>query len=229
MERYTLSLALFDYLPVIAGGLGMYFVCRYASSVGRRTGLWVILVPLIVFAGGFMKASWKTIVVVTGEHFEWMSDQLFFFLASGYILVASLVVLSLRAARNNAVLSANWWRIPAVIVAIVIAGALYLRLATDGRTWNFMLLGVLSIANLVLYVSLITHSLKGRNWLAGAGFLASLTLGYVLVGLARLPDQTLELQWIEEWLNFFSNTILALSAWCLIRMRAQSREMKINV
>jgi hypothetical protein len=229
MERYTLSLALFDYLPVIAGGIGMYFVCRYCSIMGRQTGKWVIVVPLIVFSGGFLKATWKTIVVVTGEHLVWMSDQLFFFLATGYILVAGLVFMGLRAAARGDRLSPNWWRVPATLAAIVIVTALALRAGVAGRSWNFMLLAVLSIANLVLYLSLIRHSLKERNYLAGAGFLTSLTLGYVLVGLARLPDQTLELQWIEEWLNFFSNTILALSAWCLLRMRAQSGETKIDV
>ena len=225
MERYTLSLALFDYLPVIAGGIGMFFVCRYASIVGRRAGAWVLVVPLIVFTGGFLKATWKTIVVVTGEHLVWMSDQLFFFLATGYILVASLVFLSLRAAARDTQLSARWWYVPAVLATLVVATALAMRIGMPGRTWNFMLLGVLSIANLVLYVRLITHSASLRNWLSAFGFLTSLLLGYVLVGLARLPDQTLELQWIEESLNFVSNTVLALSAWWLLRQNAAQQRI----
>jgi len=221
MERYTLGLALFDYLPVMAGGIGMYFVCRYAAITGKRSGLWVIVVPLIVFAGGFMKATWKTIVVVSGNNFVWMSDQLFFFLATGYILVSALVVLSFRAESQGRELSENWWRVPAGIAAVVLLAALTLRFTGDGRVWAFVLLGVLSIANLVLYVRLIMHAIGRRIWPSAAGFLVSLIIGYVLIGLARLPDQTLELQWIEEWLNFISNSILALAAWYLLtRQRA---------
>ena len=102
MDRYTLSLALFDFLPVAAGGIGMYLVCRYCSIVGQRVGAWVFLVPLLIFTGGMLKASWKTIVVVAGNNIQWMSDALFFFLASGYILVATLVVRAFRRKKEGA-------------------------------------------------------------------------------------------------------------------------------
>lgn len=217
MDRYTLGLALFDYLPVVAGGLGMYFVCRYCSIVGSRTAAWLYLVPLLVFAGGFMKATWKTIVVVSGTNIQWMSDQLFFFLVSGYILVAALILLSLRAHARSKTLSPGWWRFPVGLALTIVMAALVMRATMEGRVWNFLLLGVLSVANLVIYLRLIAHAGRRRNWLSAIGFFASLSIGYVLVGLARIEDQTLELQWIEEWLNFASNSILALSAWYLIR------------
>ena len=105
---------------------------------------------------------------------------------------------------------------------VIVGSALYLRWTTDGRGWNFLLLGVLSLANLVLYVRLILHSIGTRRRWAGAGFLTGLVLGYVLVGLARLPEQTLELQWIEQTLNFVSNSVLLLSAWHLIKTGAPS-------
>ena len=217
MDRYTLGLALFDYLPVVAGGLGMYFVCRYCSIVGTRVAAWVYLVPLLIFTGGFLKATWKTIVVVTGTNIVWMSDQLFFFLASGYILVAALVLLSLRAHAREKSLSPGWWRLPAALALTIVIAALFLRATMEGRGWNFLLLGVLSVANLLIFVRLIAHAGGRRNWLSATGFFASLTIGYVLVGLARIEDQTLELQWIEESLNFVSNSILAFSAWYLIK------------
>ena len=222
MERYTLGLALFDYLPVVAGGLGMYLVCRYCSIVGTRVGLWLYLVPLVVFTGGFLKATWKTIVVTTGINIQWMSDQLFFFLTSGYILVAALVVLSLRAHAQDSSLGSRWWRYPVALALTIVIAALAMRATMEGRSWNFLLLGVLSIANLVIYVRLIMHAGGRRNWWSAIGFFASLSIGYVLVGLARIEDQTLELQWIEEWLNFISNSVLALSAWYLIRHNASA-------
>jgi len=38
MHRYTLSLALFDYLPVIAAAIGIWLICRYCADVGGRKG-----------------------------------------------------------------------------------------------------------------------------------------------------------------------------------------------
>ena len=42
MENYTLGLALFDYLPVIAAGFGLYFICKYCAGLASYSGLWII-------------------------------------------------------------------------------------------------------------------------------------------------------------------------------------------
>ena len=47
----------------------------------------------------------------------------------------------------------------------------------------------------------------------------NLVLSYVLVALARIPEQTAELQWIEEFFNLANNSMLAVGAWLLIRAR----------
>ena len=217
MERYTLGLALFDYLPVIAAAIGLYLVCRYCAMLGQQRGAWIVLVPLVAVAGGFMKATWKLIVVVTGVNIQWMSDQLFFLIASGYVLMASLVVLSLRAHARGAQLSESWWRMPLAVAAVVVITALVLANTSESRTWAFLLLGVMSLANLVFSIRLIAHSVGQRKWLATLGFSLNLVLAYVLVGLARIPEQTLELQWAEEILNFISTSALALAAWYLVQ------------
>ena len=221
MERYTLGLALFDYLPVIAAAIGLFLVCRYCAIVGRREGNWIYLVPLVAVTGGVLKATWKLIVVTTGSNIQWMSDQLFFFIASGYVLMASLVVLSLRAHARGTQLSANWWRGPLLVAIAIVAIALVLANTSESRSWAFLLLGVMSIANLVFSIRLIAHSAGQRKWLATLGFSMNLVLAYVLVGLARIPEQTLELQWTEEILNFVATSALALAAWYLLRTYEQ--------
>ena len=217
MERYTLGLALFDYLPVIAAAIGLTLVCKYCALVGRQTGAWIYVVPLVAVTGGTLKATWKLIVVTTGTNIQWMSDQLFFFIASGYVLMASLVAMSLRAHSRNAQLSETWWRMPSMAAALIVATALVLANSSESRSWAFLLLGVMSIANLVFSIRLIAHSAGQRKWLAVLGFSLNLVLAYVLVGLARIPEQTLELQWAEEILNFVATSALALAAWYLIR------------
>ena len=216
MENYTLGLALFDYLPVIAAGFGLYLICKYCGSTAGYAGPWIIAIPAIALTGGTLKASWKLIWALEQVNIKWMSDQLFFFLASAYVLMTVFIVQTLRAGKRGEHLAANWWMLPMTFVTAMVAGAAYLMLTTDGRSWNFMLLGVLSLANLVFLIALIAHSFQMSNRLAATAFIANLVLGYVLVGLARL-EQTAELQWIEEILNLTNNTVLALGAWSLIR------------
>jgi hypothetical protein len=214
MENYTLGLALFDYLPVIAAGVGLYLVCRYFARLAQYDGPWVVLMPLIAVTGGTIKASWKLIWALQQVNYTWMSDQLFFFLASGYVLMAMFVMRSQRAANRGEALAANWWQLPVLLVIALVAAAFYL-MAGGGRGWVGLLLATLSVANLVFLVTLIVHAAKRGNRVAAFAFAASLTLGYVLVGLARM-EQTAELQWIEEIINLFNNSLLAFGAWRLI-------------
>ena len=217
MDRYTLELALFDYLHVIVAAIGLYLVCRYCAMVGGRDGPWIYLIPLIAVTGGTLKATWKLIVVLSGTSIQWMSDQLFFFLASSYVLMASLVVMSLRAGARGEVMRETWWRIPTVLAVGLVLAALAIANLSAGRSWVILLLATLSITNLVFSIRLIAHSAARRNWLSTLGFSLNLIVAYTLVGLARIPEQTLELQWAEEVLNLVANTALALAAWYLIR------------
>lgn len=222
MERYTLSLALFDYLPVLAGSIAIFLICKYCATVGQRSGVWLVAIPLLAVVGGFLKATWKTIYVTTGHDLNWMSDQLFFFLASSYIFVTGLVISALGAAAKNQSLEANWWRLPLAIAIAVVSAALYLIFTSDSRAWTFVLLAVMSIANLVFMIRLIIHAKSLGNWPSVVGFAVGLTLTYILVGLARIEEQTLELQWTEEVLNLIAQSMTASAAWSLYQAH-QSR------
>jgi hypothetical protein len=219
MENYTLGLALFDYLPVIAAGFGLYLICGYCASLANYEGHWIVVIPAIALTGGVLKASWKLIYALNGVDHRWMSEQLFFFLAASYLLMGAFVLGSIRAGSKNTDLNKNWWYSPTLIAVIVLVTAQYLKLNTDGRTWSTMLLATLSLANLVMLLTLIVHCVKKRNWYAGGAFVTNLVLSYVLVVLARIPEQTADLQWLEEFLNLGNNSMLAIGAWALIRVR----------
>jgi peptidoglycan/LPS O-acetylase OafA/YrhL len=221
MENYTLGLALFDYLPVIAAGFGLYLICKYCAGLADYDGYWIVLIPLVALTGGALKASWKLVWVVQRTNYEWMSDQLFFFLASAYVLMAALVVRSLRAAAQGKSLPPRWYLLPLQVIVVMLAGAFYLKTTTDGRTWSILLLAVLSLANLVFLLTLVRHSWQRSNWLALGAFVGNLVLSYTLVGLARM-EQTAQLQWIEEFLNLANNSLLAVGAWSLIRRSASN-------
>lgn len=216
MEGYTLSLALFDYLPVLAGGAALYLVCRHCASLARHDGPSIVLIPLVALAGGGLKATWKLVLAVQGLDLLWMSDQLFFSLAGAYVPLAFLVVGSLRAARRDATLPAGWWRLPVLIAAGALAGAYYLRSAADGRAWSALLIAVVALASLAMLLALIVHAFARGDRLAAGAFAASLVLSYVLVGLSRM-EQTAELQWMEQSVNLAGNCLLAAGAWRLRR------------
>lgn len=216
MENYTLGLALFDYLPVIAAGFGLYMICKYCASLGNYTGAWIIVIPAIALTGGTLKASWKLIWAVRQVNYSWMSDQLFFFLATAYLLIAAFVFYNLRANRKGHELDSGWWYAPVLIAVIAIGIAAYLKLNIEGRTWSLLLLATLSLANLGFLLTLTGHAWKRGSALAVAAFSGNLVLSYVLVYLARL-EQTAELQWIEEFMNLANNSLLAVGAWALLK------------
>ena len=215
MEGYTLSLALFDYLPVLAGGLALYLVCRHCAGLARYGGPWIVLIPLIALTGGGLKATWKLILAARGVDLPWMSDQLFFFLAGAYVPLVFLVIGSLRAARRGATLPAGWWRLPVLIAGVALAGAYHLKTSTDGRAWSALLIAVMALCSLAMLLALIGHAFARGDRLAAAAFAASLALSYVLVGLARM-EQTAELQWFEQSVNLAGNCLLAAGAWRLM-------------
>lgn len=219
MEGYTLSLALFDYLPVLAGGAAIYLVCRYCAGLARHGGPWVALIPLIALAGGGFKATWKLILAAQGINLQWMSDLLFFFLVGAYVPMAVLVVRSLRAARHGARLAAGWWRAPALLAAAAAGGAYFLKTTADGRAWSALLIAVVALASLTMLLALIGHAFARGHRLAAGAFAASLVLSYVLVGMSRM-EQTAQLQWIEQSVNLAGNLLLAAGAWRLIERPA---------
>ena len=216
ISDYTVGLALFDFLPVLAAGIGLHLLCRYVLQSGTENR-WTLIIPALAVMGGTLKASWKLNVVLSGHNIVWMSDQLFFFIAASYLLLAVAVIRGLRARTRNEELATDWWRVPLIIVLVVTAVAIGLKFSSTDRHWSLLLLIVMSTSNLVFAVRLIGHSFALRNWVALTGFVLNLGLTYVLVGLARIPEQTAELQWIEEILNLLSNSLLAIAAYSLIK------------
>lgn len=219
MENYTLGLALFDYLPAIAVGFGLYLICKYSTSLANYNGYWIVAIPAIALTGGVLKASWALIYALTEVNYRWMSEQLYFLLAASYVFMAVLVFSSLRAGGKGRELESSWWYSPALVAVILLVTAQITKLKTDSEIWSVMLLATLSFANLILLATLIFHSVIKRNWIAGSAFAINLVLGYVLVSLAKAPEQTAELQWIEEFIDLANSSLLAVGAWALMRAR----------
>ena len=83
------------------------------------------------------------------------------------------------------------------------------------NTWRFILLGVMTIGNVVTVILLIQRSRRLKLNRLAFLFLVNIVIVFILSGLARIPDQTIPLQWMEQLLNTFAQGAFAYAAWKL--------------
>jgi len=85
----------------------------------------------------------------------------------------------------------------------------------DSRAWNFVLLGLSTISNLVLSITLILQAKKEQLTLAAVLIALNLIAVFVLSGLGRIEVQTATLQWIEEGVNTFAQGSFLYGVWMM--------------
>lgn len=217
METYTLGLALEDYLPVIFSSIGLYFVSRTVGNVNARLGQMATIGWILITIGGFLKATWKLVMALTNTqtNIAWFDKGMFIWMSAGFTLLA-FALWFMGEMRSGKRQPNRIWLGPAVIlglslVAILFTGFPDLRV----NTWRFILLGVMTIGNVVMVVLLIQqaryNNLNKMAWL----FLANIVIVFILSGLARIPEQSIPLQWTEQLLNTFGQGAFAYAAWKL--------------
>jgi len=228
MESHTIGIALFAYLPAISAGFSLYLICKYCASVSNHGGHWGTTIPAVVLTAGFVNATWKLIYVLTEVNYRWMFEQLYFLHAAAYVFMAVLVFSSIRVSGKGRELAADWWYSPALVALILLVTAQVIKLKTDSEIWSVMLFATLFFANFVMLITLTFHSVKARAWVAAGAFASSLLLGYVLLTLARTPEQTAQLMWTEQVLSLINYSMLAIGAWTLLRIRKRDAYYKID-
>ncbi|MCP5101197.1 MAG: hypothetical protein GY943_37100, partial [Chloroflexi bacterium] len=110
------------------------------------------------------------------------------------------------------------WVAPGIIIALILF-AIFATGFPDFaiNTWRFILLGMMTIGNVTLIVLLI---IKARQFgLIGTAVLFTLNIiiAFTMSGLARIPDQTIPLQWTEQLLNSFGQGAFMLAAFQLAK------------
>ena len=78
----------------------------------------------------------------------------------------------------------------------------------------------MTIGNVTLSVLLIQQARRLGLTLAAILFLANIVIVFILSGLARIPEQTIALQWGEQILNTFSQGAFLYAAWQLVQTTA---------
>ena len=201
--EYTVSLALVDFLPVIFTAVGFYFLYKMVTHVDRTQGKIFLVGTVLTVIGGFLKATWKLIIASSGTNIRWMDDGMFAWMAVGYSLVFWSIWQTVRTVRGKSVF--NPWIVPTVIGVLSLAGSFYLRTSMpESSAWKLTLLSVMSLASIFTSILLIVFAFRQKLSLAGTLFIVNLIIVFVMNGLARMPEQTIALQWIEESINTVS-------------------------
>ena len=211
--EYTLSLALVDFLPVGFTAIGLYFIYRMVAHINAMQGNVAALGAILTVAGGFFKALWKTFMASTGGTLDinWMEDGLFVFMAPGYTLLAWSVWQTVRSVQGKKTF--NVWLAPVIIIAVMFAGSFYLYTSNPtSPAWERVLLGVMVLATVITGILLIVFGFRQKMPLAGWLFIINLVGIFLLNGLARIDEQTIALQWIEESINAVSWLCFAIAA-----------------
>ena len=207
--EYTLSLALIDFLPVIFTAIGFFFLYRMITHVNTAQGKVAMLGAVLVVAGGFFKAIWKLISASSGADINWMENGLFVWMAPGYVLLAWSVWQTVRTVQSKKIF--NVWVAPVSIAMLTLGFAFYLS-SSHSDKWKLVLLIVMVLATIITSILLITFAFRGKMTLAGALFIINLICVFLLSGMARIPEQTITLQWIEESINAISWLCFAIAA-----------------
>jgi hypothetical protein len=217
MPDYPLALALEDFVPVLLSLAGLLLVARWCAAAGR--GRLALAGALLVGAGGLSKATWKLLVAGWRVDVGWLDELLFPLLAVGFVLLAGAVLQARR--RHGSPL-------PGVLAALVALAATALAFTGGWEPARLLLLVTAVVASTVLSVLLVRIALAGGDGAAAALFALNLTVTYVLAGLARVPDQTVALQWVEQGLNTVSQGAFAVAAWRLAPVTGVERMYTIS-
>ena len=217
METYTLGLALEDFLPVIFSSIGLYFVSRMVKNVNARLGQMATIGWILVSIGGFLKAIWKLTMALTNSqtNIAWFDKGMFMWMSVGFTLLA-FALWFMSEIRSSKRQPGRIWLGPTIVLGLSVIAIFFTGFPDlTVNTWRFILLGVMTIGNVVMVILLIQqaryNNLNKMAWL----FLTNIVIVFVLSGLARMPDQSIPLQWTEQLLNTFGQGAFAYAAWKL--------------
>jgi hypothetical protein len=193
-ETYPLGLAILDFIPSIAFGVGGYFLTRLAILVrGRQTALVMGTGALLGFLGGATKTTWKLLYTLGIADIKWLGEIQFALLAPGFLLMLIASIQIARQARKEA----------GVLPVIAV--------------WKIPLMAIMTLCSLGFQGILTYVSFRREVRLAGALFIISVLCMFTMSSMAGSLEQTVANQWIEEGVNSAGQTAFAFASYFLHR------------
>jgi hypothetical protein len=171
----------------------------------------------LVTLGGLTKAVWKLVIAATGNDLAGLDDLLFVFLGPGFTLLSWALWNAQLLLAGKAVPQKIWLR-PFAVIALFGVGAVSAGIfVPQARYWVYILLTLTTFANLAAGILLIRQARRQQLAVAAVLFLFNLIAIFALSGMARIPEQTIALQWVEESINVLAQGAFAFAAWQLVQ------------
>lgn len=178
METYPLSLAVFDFVPTIAFLAGGIYLVRLSRLVcGAGCGRLCLAGVVLIFLGGFLKATSKMLITLGLDAAHPMGELQFIFAAPGFFM---LMLVAIRIARRNRPMQAA----PVMAMAV----------------WKIPLLAIMTLSSMALNGILAYVCFQRGQRAAAAAFIVAF-LCLVGMGAMASGEQTLARQWTEESVN----------------------------
>lgn len=208
----TLSLAVHDYCVVALAAVGWFFVGRMLSQRDTVCADVAFFGLALITLGGVARASWTLVAALWGLDIEWLGNALFPLLVPGFICVAWAIWCGFRpAAEPNLV---KIWLVPLTVSIAAFVLAAVGENSYAGRGWFIAMVGLVTLANLLLVMQLIYHAIRWHEpWAVGC-FVAH--LGAVFL-LARISDQADSMHFFKQNINLLSQIFLLAAAFMLQR------------
>ena len=201
--RYPLSLALLDYAPVVLTLAGQWLLLAALPQAFAPVEGWALAGAAMMFAGGCLKATWKTIIAATQRDIRWMEHALFPLLAPGAALFAWAVLQASRQASAAGAFGTGTVAIP-LLASLALLALSFPRLP-HSKKWFLPLIALLTVAMGVVAVCSALLARGAGDTLAAGLFIAGFAASLVTAGLSRRAA-TINAQWVME----FANTASAL-------------------
>lgn len=221
MEDFTLSLALYDFVPVALTGIAVLFIARLVQSAGVRRAELAFVGAGLVFTAGLLKALWKLNVTVTGQDVLWMDNALFPLMAPGFALLAGGMWGAQRSLRGKSV-PAWFWAAPLVLIAVTYAVA---AVQTWGlgveRGWFSPIMNLASLANILLTVALFSTAWRRSQRGLALLFLVNLAMVFALIPIAMMESHSIAIHWFEQTLTAIGAGTFAYAAYRLYNICTQ--------
>lgn len=202
-DGYTVPLAAIDYIPNFLFLFAVIILRSYFKEFSlQKKFRFVIIGGISVFIGGILKSTWKLILAMTDIDVRILDDSLWVFQVIGFGLIFYGTILFQRQF-NNDYLQNKKQKIKNAVPMILLA------------IWEIPLLILQVIFWFTSLGVLIYHSFKQKVKTAGFFFMLTLICTLVMSGLGSNQDLSIEIQWVAEFVNIFSQLAFLIGTFIL--------------
>lgn len=214
-EKYSLTLALVSFLPLVFLTTGLLVLARMLNRKSEVIGELVYTGSFLIFAGNFLNALSKLLSALVGNEPAWMKNSLLFLSAPGFVCLAWALWRAWQPGSKQ-LTAGSVWLLPLFFNGGLLALTVAVKMVKGGQTWLKLLLTIATIASLAAFVQLAYQSLQRRQQLIAVMFI--LSLGMSLALAIRGNDGSEATEWAQQISQTISQIVFALAAIKLSRV-----------